>query len=315
MTVAKFNQPDYTAQSQTGTGYPLALDAAIAVLAEQAAQFAVSAQDTPNLTVALRAGRIFRADRVLVAVAAQNSATLTAPVTNPRHDIVYIDATTGAVGVATGTPAATPNDPAIPTNKLPKARIRWTVGAAAIVNSMLDDLRFDAPSLDAILQYLTANSVWAIANGGTGASNAASARAALTVPAVVLEMVTSLVNSWSSATITTTLQRMTLDFGTVAIGDLIEFEEHKVITKGSGNGFVDTLIRKASGTGSAVYANYADFRDFRYFLASRSYEQSLSGTFRVTGAGTLVMEIMAGATGDSNTTAQGTISARLLRPG
>lgn len=155
--VAKFVQSDYTTQS--GTAYPLALDADIAVLAEQAAQFAVSAQDTPNLTVAMRAGRLLTGARLLVAVAAQNSASLTAPTGNPRKDIVYIDATTGAIGVAQGAESATPADPAIPPNKLPKARINWTVGASSITNSMLDDLRLDAPSLDAVYN-------WVLNNGG-----------------------------------------------------------------------------------------------------------------------------------------------------
>ena len=95
--VAKFKQPDYN--TQTGTEYPLALDAASAVLAEFAAQFAVSAQDTPNLTVALRAGRIYKGDRAIVEKTAQNSTTLAAPTVNPRNDIVHIDAVTGVIDV------------------------------------------------------------------------------------------------------------------------------------------------------------------------------------------------------------------------
>lgn len=136
--VAKFVQPDST--TQTGTAYKGNIDAAIAVLAEQAAQFAVAAQDAPNLTVAMRAGRLYLADRTIVSVAAQNSAALTAPATNPRNDIVYYDASTGAIGVAAGAEAASPADPTIPANKIPKARIRWTVGMASITNSVIDDL-------------------------------------------------------------------------------------------------------------------------------------------------------------------------------
>jgi hypothetical protein len=149
--VAKFKQPNYNDAAQSGTGYPLAIDAAIATLAELAAQFAVSAQDTPNLTIAMRAGRIYKADRTIVEKVAQNSSTLTAPTVNPRHDIVYIDATTGTYGIVQGAENVSPVDPAIPANKLPKARIRWTVAAAQITNSMLDDLRFDPPSIEAVL--------------------------------------------------------------------------------------------------------------------------------------------------------------------
>jgi hypothetical protein len=174
--VAKFQQSNFN--TDTATQYKSNLDADIAVLAELAGQFAVSAQDTPNLTVAMRAGRIYRADRTIIAVAAQNSSILTAPITNPRNDIVYVDATTGAIGVATGTEAASPADPAIPANKLPKARIRWTVGATQITNSMIDDLRFDPPSLDAVFAYL-ATAPLPIAQGGTGATTAAAARSSL----------------------------------------------------------------------------------------------------------------------------------------
>lgn len=148
--VAKFVQPDST--MQTGPAYKGTIDAAVAVLAEQAAQFAVSAQDTPNLTVAMRAGRLFLADRTLVSVAAQNSAALTAPAANPRNDIVYYDATTGVIGVAAGAEAAAPADPAIPVNKIPKARVRWTVGMASIANGVIDDISPHAQSMDYLLQ-------------------------------------------------------------------------------------------------------------------------------------------------------------------
>ncbi len=74
-------------------------------------------------------------------VAAQTTGTITAPTTNPRNDIVYVDQTTGTVGVATGTEAASPSDPAVPAGKSAIARIRCTVGMTAIANSMIDDLR------------------------------------------------------------------------------------------------------------------------------------------------------------------------------
>jgi hypothetical protein len=123
----------------------------------------------------MRAGRIYKADRTIVEKIAQNSATLTAPTVNPRNDIVCIDATTGTISVIAGAEAASPVDPAITANKLPKARIRWTVGMAQIANSVLDDLRFDAPSLDAIFNYLSATPL-PLTHGGTGANSAAGAR-------------------------------------------------------------------------------------------------------------------------------------------
>lgn len=176
--IAKFKQPDYNDAGQSGTGYPLAIDAASAVLAELAAQFAVSAQDTPNLTVAMRAGRIYQGNRVIVERAAQNSAALIAPIVNPRHDIIYIG-DSGVLGVATGVESATPVDPALIATVIPIARIRWTVGATQITNSMFDDLRPSPASIDQVMQYIYSNIIWSIGNGGTGANTAADARANL----------------------------------------------------------------------------------------------------------------------------------------
>ncbi len=140
MTTAKFVQPNYN--TQTGTGYPLGIDAAFAAFLRLAGSFAPHAQDTPNLTVALDAGHVFGHNSgALIEVAAQNTAALTAPATNPRKDIVYVDRLTGVVGVATGTEAASPVDPAVPAGKSAIARIRCTVGMTAIANSQIDDLR------------------------------------------------------------------------------------------------------------------------------------------------------------------------------
>jgi len=115
---------------------------AIVVAAETAAQFAPHEQATPNMTVALDAGRVFAGStNTVTEVASQSTATITAPTTNPRKDVVYIDRVTGAVGVATGTEAASPTDPAIPDDKAPVARINLTTSTTTIINAELDDLR------------------------------------------------------------------------------------------------------------------------------------------------------------------------------
>ena len=138
--IAEFTQPDNT--TQFGNTYKTYIDAAIAVLAVQAAAFAAHGQSTPDMTVAIDAGSVWNVDtETLTAVAAQNSAAITAPVTDPRKDIVYIDESTGTVGVAAGTEAATPADPAIPAGKIPVARINLTVAMTTIANSIIDDLR------------------------------------------------------------------------------------------------------------------------------------------------------------------------------
>jgi hypothetical protein len=102
--------------------------------------FRPAPQPTPNMTVALAKGTL-QLGTSLTSVAGQNTGTIVAPATNPRNDIVYIDATTGVVGVATGTEAVSPSDPAVPTGKIAVARIRLTVGVTSIVYTMMDDIR------------------------------------------------------------------------------------------------------------------------------------------------------------------------------
>lgn len=117
----------------------------IVVVGETAAQYTPHEQETPGMTVRVDAGRVFDTSaKTVTDVAAQNTATITAPTTNPRHDIVYVDNVTGAVGVTTGTEAASHVDPAIPDGKAPVARINLTTATTAIGNADLDDLRVSA---------------------------------------------------------------------------------------------------------------------------------------------------------------------------
>jgi hypothetical protein len=75
-------------------------------LARIAWAFAPHEQVTPNMTVRLDAGAVFDGT-TLTEVAAQNSATLVAPVTNPRIDRVVVDRATGVVSDRSGLPHAT----------------------------------------------------------------------------------------------------------------------------------------------------------------------------------------------------------------
>lgn len=134
-------QPSYTTQS--GTAYPLAIDAITKSMSRLAAAFACHEQSTPDMTVAVDAGWIPKAGAKATEVAAQNTGTITAPSGNPRYDIVYVDAASGTVGVATGSEAASPSDPSIPAGKVAVARLRLDNSPAttAIDNSLIDDLR------------------------------------------------------------------------------------------------------------------------------------------------------------------------------
>lgn len=168
------------------------VESATKVMAEAAAQFAPHEQATPNMTVALDAGRVFAdSTNKVTEVAAQSTAAITAPATNPRSDVIYIDRVTGAVGVATGTEAASPVDPAIPDDKAPVARINLTTSTSTITNADLDDLRVagvgipggfgtmakqDADNVAITGGTITGITDLAVADGGTGASTAADAR-------------------------------------------------------------------------------------------------------------------------------------------
>lgn len=134
----KFTQPDFT--SQNAATYKANLDGAANVMKQIGAAFAPSAQDTPDMTVLLQAGNLFVAG-ALVEVAAQSTGTITAPASNNRIDLVYIDMTTGAVGVATGVEDAVPSVPAVPSGKLPIATVSLTTSTTAIQNTDITDVR------------------------------------------------------------------------------------------------------------------------------------------------------------------------------
>lgn len=138
MTVATFTQPDNT--SQTGATYKGAIDHSIMAMKRLADMFAPHQVATPNMTVQIDAGHVFDGT-TLTELAQQTSATITAPSGNPRRDIVYIDRYTGAIGIATGTEAASPSDPSLPFNSIPIARVALTVGQTTITNADLTDIR------------------------------------------------------------------------------------------------------------------------------------------------------------------------------
>ena len=139
MPVATPLQPDYT--SQTGTAYPLAIDASIAAAKRLAWAFAPHEQSTPNMTVRLEAGYVLSSALALAEVAAQSTGTITAPTTNPRIDRIVIDRLTGAVSVITGTQAASPVPPAITTGKRPVAQVLLQTSSTVITNGMITDER------------------------------------------------------------------------------------------------------------------------------------------------------------------------------
>lgn len=105
-------------------------------------EFKASQQSPADMTVQLSAGNIFNiVTKALVVVAAQNSASITAPSNDPRRDIVFVDRLTGVVGVQTGAEAASPVDPTIADDKLPVARITLATTTTEIDDSLITDIR------------------------------------------------------------------------------------------------------------------------------------------------------------------------------
>ena len=70
-------------------------------------------------------------------VTTTNTATATAPTTNPRIDIHYWDTSSETLGVVTGTEAATPSQPTMPdpVDKIPFKLVYHRVGSTKILNS------------------------------------------------------------------------------------------------------------------------------------------------------------------------------------
>lgn len=139
MTVATFTQPNFT--TQLGNSYKGNIDGGLSVFARIAGAFAPHEQSTPNMTVRVDTGYVFTSGSVLTEVAAQNSATIVAPTTNPRIDRIVVDAVTGVVAVVTGVQGASPAAPAIPVGKLPVAQVQLQTTSTVITNSMLTDER------------------------------------------------------------------------------------------------------------------------------------------------------------------------------
>lgn len=138
MTVATFTQPNFT--TQLGNSYKGNIDGGLSVFARIAGAFAPHEQSTPNMTVRLDAGYVFSGS-VLTEVAAQSSAAMVAPTTNPRIDRIVVDVFTGVASVVTGVQGASPVAPAIPTGKMPVAQVLLQTTSTVITNSMLTDER------------------------------------------------------------------------------------------------------------------------------------------------------------------------------
>lgn len=100
---------------------------------------AVSAQGSPNNTVAVASGRVVIGGTV-VAVASGNVTMPSADATNPRWVLISVD-NTGAKAATAGTAAADPILPAVPSNSVALAAVWWPANDTTVASSQITDKR------------------------------------------------------------------------------------------------------------------------------------------------------------------------------
>jgi hypothetical protein len=118
---------------------------------------AVTAQATPDMTVAVSAGTVVK-DGMQASVTAGNLTIGTADSTNPRFDLICVDST-GAKSVVAGTASSNPVFPD-PAGKVVLAAVYVPAGTTAITNAHIVDKRVMLPVDGALAlsgQYLTLN--------------------------------------------------------------------------------------------------------------------------------------------------------------
>ncbi len=100
---------------------------------------AVTAQGSPNMTVAVAAGTV-QINGVSVAVTGANGTITTADSSNPRLDVVSINSS-GTIVVTAGTPAAEPSIPTIPASSAILALVRIPANDTTISSDQIVDKR------------------------------------------------------------------------------------------------------------------------------------------------------------------------------
>lgn len=142
------NESAAAADSQQATLYQTDLDTLVAGIGGDTGVVygcAVTAQGTPDNTVAVAAG-VVRAAGALVVVAAGNVTMPTADGSNPMW--VLISSSNAGVKTATaGTAAASPLLPAIPSGHVPLAAVWWPASDTTVSTGQITDKRVLLPPL------------------------------------------------------------------------------------------------------------------------------------------------------------------------
>lgn len=101
--------------------------------AQGASFLLVNQQASPGLTVQVQAGVVY-IGATKVTYAGGNSGSFTAPVTNPRIDILTID-TAGTLAITQGTEAGSPTAPTYPSDKMVLCEVYNRVGQTIIYDN------------------------------------------------------------------------------------------------------------------------------------------------------------------------------------
>lgn len=113
---------------------------------------AVTAQGSPNMTVAVAAG-VIRVGTTNATVTGGNVTITTADATNPRIDLV-VSNSSGTLSAVAGTAAATPLEPARSASTVVLAQVYVPAGATTITTPQIYDMRILLP--DAVVNVVVA---------------------------------------------------------------------------------------------------------------------------------------------------------------
>ena len=100
----------------------------------------VAQQGSPDMTVLVTAGAAVVSGQPTALTANESSATITAPSTNPRIDIVQLSQE-GAISIKAGTEAGSPSAPSVDANNLKLAEIALATTTTAVTTGLITDSR------------------------------------------------------------------------------------------------------------------------------------------------------------------------------
>lgn len=101
---------------------------------------AVVEQSVPNMTVKVQIGGGMVSGQPVSLFAEASTGTITAPVSDPRRDLIQISQA-GVVSVVTGTPAGSPTTPSASADNMALAYVTVNPGDTSLVTADITDLR------------------------------------------------------------------------------------------------------------------------------------------------------------------------------